>query len=207
MNWLTDPPFVDPTRIGFYGVSYGGKTAMRVAPLLDRYALCICSSDFTEGVRRMTTVTSKRSFMFDDSYNVYEFNFGSVIDYAELAKLMVPRPFMVERGRSDLTSTDEETAFEYAEVERFYHELGIEDRIAIEYFDGGHTINGKGTVEFLKSICSCRAQSIDEVPAGMRLRFCQFISGALNAASRNSRVMAELVTSICSMISFRFFGE
>ena len=150
LNWLVQQPFVDPERIGFYGLSYGGKTAMRVPPLLDRYALCVCSGDFNEGVGKMTSVSSKSSFMFDDSYDLYEFNFANVINYAELANLMAPRPFMVERGRNDGIGVDEWVAFEYAKVQRFYHRLGIGDRTAIEYFDGGHTINGKGTVEFLR---------------------------------------------------------
>lgn len=150
LNWLTGLPFVDPDRIGFYGFSYGGKTAMRVPPLLDGYALSICSGDFNEGVLKMTSVAEKGSLMFDDSYDLYEFNFGNVIDYAELADLMVPRPFMVERGHSDLTSTDERIAFEYEKVERFYHEMGIAHRTGIEYFDGGHTIHGKATFEFLQ---------------------------------------------------------
>jgi len=46
LDWLSDLPFVDPQRIGFYGLSYGGKTAMRVPSLLDRYCLSICSADF-----------------------------------------------------------------------------------------------------------------------------------------------------------------
>jgi len=150
LNWLVEQPFVDPERIGFYGLSYGGKTAMRVPPLLDRYALCICSGDFNEGVGKMTSVSSKSSFMFDDSYDLYEFNFANVINYAELANLMAPRPFMVERGHSDGIGVDEWVAFEYAKVQRFYNQLGIADRTAIEYFDGGHTINGKGTFDFLR---------------------------------------------------------
>jgi dienelactone hydrolase len=149
LNWLVEQPFIDPARIGFYGMSYGGKTAIRVPPLLDRYALSICSGDFNEAVWSMTSVTSKHSFMFDDSYDLYEFNFANVINYAELANLMMPRPFMVERGHSDGTSVDEQVAFEYAEVKRFYNQLGLADRTAIEYFDGGHTINGKGTFDFL----------------------------------------------------------
>jgi hypothetical protein len=149
LNWLVEQPFIDPERIGFYGMSYGGKTAVRVPPLLDRYALSICSGDFNEAVWSMTSVTSKHSFMFDDSYDLYEFNFANVINYAELANLMMPRPFMVERGHSDGTSVDEQVAFEYAEVKRFYNQLGLADRTAIEYFDGGHTINGKGTFDFL----------------------------------------------------------
>ena len=45
LNWLSELPFVDSQRIGFYGLSYGGKTAMRVPALLDRYCLSICSAD------------------------------------------------------------------------------------------------------------------------------------------------------------------
>ena len=30
LDWLVSLDFVDPERIGFYGLSYGGKTAMRV---------------------------------------------------------------------------------------------------------------------------------------------------------------------------------
>ena len=38
-EWLASLPFVDSDRIGFYGLSYGGKTAMRVPALLDSYCL------------------------------------------------------------------------------------------------------------------------------------------------------------------------
>ena len=98
----------------------------------------------------MTSVTSRGSFMFDDSYDLYQFNFANVINYSELANLMAPRPFMVERGRSDGIGVDEWIAFEYARVQRFYTQLGIAGRTAIEYFDGGHTIKRKGTFDFLR---------------------------------------------------------
>ena len=40
LEWLATLPNVDAKRIGFYGLSYGGKTAMRVPPILDeRYAV------------------------------------------------------------------------------------------------------------------------------------------------------------------------
>ena len=34
LNWLASLPYVDPERIAFYGLSYGGKTAVRVPPML-----------------------------------------------------------------------------------------------------------------------------------------------------------------------------
>ncbi|MFM8285918.1 MAG: alpha/beta hydrolase family protein, partial [Planctomycetaceae bacterium] len=43
LRWLQTLPWVDPQRIAFYGLSYGGKTAVRVPPLLEQYALSICS--------------------------------------------------------------------------------------------------------------------------------------------------------------------
>ena len=46
VDWLETQPFVDPKRIAFYGLSYGGKTAMRVPPLVREYCLSICSADF-----------------------------------------------------------------------------------------------------------------------------------------------------------------
>ena len=41
------------------------------------------------------------------------------------------------------------SASEYAKVRRLYDQLGIGDRTAIEFFNGGHTINGVGTFDFL----------------------------------------------------------
>ena len=38
LDWLGTLPFVDAKRIGFYGLSYGGLSALRVPAVLDRYA-------------------------------------------------------------------------------------------------------------------------------------------------------------------------
>jgi dienelactone hydrolase len=153
LNWLSQQPFVDPQRIGFYGMSYGGKTAMRVPPLLDRYALDICSGDFNDLTWVMTDVDSRGVFPFDDSYDLYEFNAVNVINYAEMACLMAPRPYMAEHGYGDggdPVKTNESIASQYVLVKQFYERWGIPDRVAIEYFEGPHTINGKGTFEFLR---------------------------------------------------------
>jgi hypothetical protein len=46
---------------------------------------------------------------------------------------------------------DEWVAYEYAKVRRFYvTQMRLPDRTAIEFFDGPHSINGKGTFEFLR---------------------------------------------------------
>jgi dienelactone hydrolase len=150
LNWLSSLPFVDPERIGFYGLSYGGKTAVRVPPLLERYALSICAGDFNEWVWKTTSVLAEQSYLLTKEYDMYEFNFANTVNYAELADLMVPRPFMVERGHDDPVSVDEEVAFEYARVREFYDKMGLGRNTEIEFFTGPHEIHGKGTFEFLK---------------------------------------------------------
>ena len=149
LDWLGELPFVDAKRIGFYGHSYGGTTAMRVPAVLNRYALSICSAGFNEWIRKNVSPEFVGSFMFVGEYEMSEFGLGERFDYAELAALIAPRPFMVERGHSDPVGLDEWVAAEYAKVRRLYDQLGIGDRTAIEYFNGGHTINGVGTFEFL----------------------------------------------------------
>ena len=150
LEWLTSLPFVNPARIGFYGLSYGGKTALRVPSLLGRYALSVCSGDFNEWVDKLISVEEQFSYMFTHEYEILEFNLAHVANHAEMAKMIAPRPFMVERGHRDAVGSDQRVAYEYAKVKRFYDEMGIGERTAIEYFNGPHMIHGVGTVEFIR---------------------------------------------------------
>jgi dienelactone hydrolase len=149
LDWLDTQPYVDTGRIGFYGLSYGGKTAVRVPPLLDRYALSICSGDFNEWIWKISRDDASFSYMFSSEYDMLEFNLGNTYNYGEMANLMAPRPFMVERGHDDGVSVDSWVAYEYAKVQRHYDMMGLPDRTRIEYFNGPHTIHGVGTFEFL----------------------------------------------------------
>jgi hypothetical protein len=150
-DWLKSLPYVDPERIAFYGLSYGGKSAMRIPPLVKNYCLSICSADFNEWVWKNASTKSPYSYVWTPEYEIFEFNLGSTFNYAEMAALIAPRPFMVERGHFDGVSSDEAVAYEFAKVNFLYDaKLGIGDRCAIEFFVGPHTINGKGTFAFLE---------------------------------------------------------
>jgi len=150
LEWLASLDFVDPARIGFYGLSYGGKTAMRVPAVLRGYALSICSGDFNEWIWKNTSVDEPFSYMFTGEYEMPEFDLANTFNYAEMAALICPRPFMVEHGHRDGVGIDEWVAYEYAKVRRLYTFLGVGERTWIEYFDGPHRIHGIGTFEFLR---------------------------------------------------------
>jgi len=150
VDWLQSLPNVDPERIAFYGLSYGGKSAMRIPALVTDYCLSICSADFNEWVRKNASTRHSFSYVWHGEYEIFEFDLGSTFNYAEMAALICPRPFMVERGYFDGVGEDEWVAFEFAKVRRLYAaQLRIPDRCEIEWFVGPHTINGKGTYEFL----------------------------------------------------------
>jgi dienelactone hydrolase len=149
VDWLASLPMVDPERIAFYGLSYGGKTAMRVPALVSRYCLSICSADFNEWIWKNAQVRSPYSYVGTGEYEIFEFDLGNTFNYAEIAGLIAPRPFMVERGHHDGVAPDEWVAYEYAKVRKLYADLKIPDRTTIEFFDGPHSIHGAGTFAFL----------------------------------------------------------
>ncbi|MHB1556508.1 MAG: alpha/beta hydrolase family protein, partial [Isosphaeraceae bacterium] len=149
-DWMKTLSFVDPSRIAFYGLSYGGKSAMRIPPLVPNYCLSICSADFNEWVWKNASTRSPYSYVWTNEYEIFEFDLGGTFNYAEMAALIAPRPFMVERGHFDGVAPDETVAYEFAKVFRLYDaRLGIGDRCRMEVFVGPHEINGRGTFEFL----------------------------------------------------------
>ena len=150
LRWLATLPNVDGERIAFYGLSYGGETAVRVPAILEKYCLSICSGDFNQWTRKVAATDEPFSFMRSIEWEMPYWNLGQTFDYAEMTYLIVPRPFMVERGHLDRVGVDSWVSHEYAKTRWLYAQLGLADRTEIEFFQGGHSINGEGTFEFLQ---------------------------------------------------------
>jgi hypothetical protein len=150
LNWLEELPFVDPARIGYYGLSYGGVTALRVPPFEPRYKVVICSGNFNEWTWKITSIEDGFSFMFTKEYEAFDWNLAPRFGHAEMAALIAPRPFLVERGHSDGVGIDEWVAYEFAKAKRYYHEAGVPDLAEITYFDGPHRIHGEYAYTFMR---------------------------------------------------------
>ncbi len=150
LDWLATLPAVDPQRIAFYGLSYGGETAVRVPAVVPGYALSICSGDFNQWTRKVADPDFPGSFMKSIEWEMPYWNLGQTYDYSEMAALIFPRPFFVERGHHDRVSTDAWVAHEYAKVRHLYARFGLADRTGIEFFHGGHSIHGVGSFDFLE---------------------------------------------------------
>ena len=150
IDWLKTQPNVDADRIAFYGLSYGGKSAMRIPPLVSDYCLSICSGDFNDWVDKNATTRENYSYVWTGEYEIFEFDLGTKFNYAEMTALIAPRPFMVESGHRDAVAYDDRVASEFAKARFLYSaRLGLPEHCQIEWFNGPHTINAQGTFEFL----------------------------------------------------------
>lgn len=150
LDVLSAMPAVDADRIGFYGLSYGGKTALRVPALLPQFKAVVCSGDFNEWIYKLTSVDAPYSYMFTIEYEILEFGLANVSNHAEMAMLIAPRPFLVERGHRDGVGVDEWVSYEYAKVKRYYDENGWGDRTGLALFNGPHRIDGVEAIPFLR---------------------------------------------------------
>ena len=69
---------------------------------------------------RNASTRAPYSYVWTGEYEIFEFDLGSTFNYAEMAGLIAPRPFMVERGHKDGVAPDEWVGYEYAKVKRLY---------------------------------------------------------------------------------------
>jgi dienelactone hydrolase len=150
VDFLQSLSFVDPERIGYYGLSYGGYSAIWMAPLEPRLKLAVISAHFNDWQTMLTD--TKR---YGDSYwtlpdeDFYNWNVLNRFVHTQLIAAMWPRPVCIEYGSGDPVTTPEWHERAWQEVKAFRDSWDMQDKIVDNRFNGGHTIHGVGTFFFL----------------------------------------------------------
>ena len=148
--WLKTLPNVDPEKIGYYGLSYGGRTATRVPPVVTDYALAVCSADFADWALRSYSSREPYSFVGCNEYETNEFNMINTFSHAEMIALLAPRPFMIERGFFDPCGDNRSVGSECGKVRELYAgRLKRPERLTIDWFVGGHEADPPEVIRFL----------------------------------------------------------
>ena len=149
VDLLTTRPDVDPERIGMYGLSQGGQSALYLPALDERIQASVSSAYFNHRFPKLIGPHRARTFL--DSAEEDKF-FSEVIrcfSDCDLVSLIAPRAFAVEAGLHDTSVDFEKSADEFVRAREHYERLGIADRIEFIAHTGGHVSSTRRAFEFL----------------------------------------------------------
>ena len=152
LDYLSTLPYVDTKRFAFYGLSYGGYTALWIGPGEPRFQVVISSGHFNDWNVKTTDLTQGTAFPF--YFNVVDqYNFGMLgqFNHSDLASLIAPRAFMVEMGDYDgvIVAPRSLADREIDKALEVYRKLGIPEKGQVSRFPGPHMVDGRGTFPFL----------------------------------------------------------
>ena len=150
VDFLQSLSFVDPDHLGYYGLSYGGYSALWMPPLEPRLKLTVISAQFNDWQTMLTDSTRQ-----GDSYwtlpdeDFYNWNVLNRFVHTQMIAAMWPRPVCIEYGSEDQVTAPEWHQRAWQEVNAFAESWGVQGKIVDEKFLGPHTIHGIGTFFFL----------------------------------------------------------
>lgn len=159
MDYLETLPFVDRERFSFYGLSYGGYTALWTGPGCPRFKAVISSGHFNDWQTKTVDLTLGTAFpLYFNVFDQYNFGLLNGFNHAGLASIIAPRAFMVEIGDKDSVVIEPRTSVdaECEAVVEIYRKLGIPRKGRIARFNGPHQIDGREAYPFLDEILGWR---------------------------------------------------
>ncbi len=150
VDLLESLPEVDNERIGFYGLSQGGKMALWFPPLEPRIRATIISAFYNERTKKQLVASPHyRPFINTSEQSYFEPDFLTEFSDYDLASLICPRPVMIEHGQTDRSYYIESAREEFYPLKEIYERLGIGERCEWGEFDGPHEIHGVEAFDFL----------------------------------------------------------
>ena len=148
LDYLSSLPFVDPGRIAFYGLSYGGYTALWLNGLEPRFAAVVCSGHFNDWQAK-TTGRNDASYLYTENASMYAPGILTRFNHGDLAALACPRPFLIEAGDEDWVTRRAWVESEFARARAVYALHGATGRIELAWERGGHQVYGRRSFAFL----------------------------------------------------------
>ena len=143
LDYACSQEFVDPSRVGVMGLSFGGTmtTWMSIMDERIKAADIICYSDrFADfGMRDVNFCGSQIT------PGLY-----ALCDLPDLQGLIAPRPLLVEIGTFDDCFMLDSATSCYREVEKIYSAAGMRDKLELDLFGGGHKWGGNKSLEFFR---------------------------------------------------------
>lgn len=140
---------VDADRIGMYGLSQGGQSALFLPALDTRIKASVSSAFFNTRLTKL--VGPCRALCYLDSHEEDKF-FGEVVSHfadPDIVSLHVPRAFAVEAGLKDGAVDFEASKEAFGFAAEHYAKLGLAERIEFIAHAEGHVSATARAFEFL----------------------------------------------------------
>jgi len=150
LDLLTTRPNVASDRIGMYGLSQGGESALFLPALDVRVQASVASAYFTHRIASL--IGPHRALCYLDCAEEDKF-FSEVISCfsdSDIASLIAPRAFAVEAGLKDTSVDFERAEAEFVRAREHYESLGIASRIEFIAHAEGHIPATCRAFEFLE---------------------------------------------------------
>jgi hypothetical protein len=152
IDYVSDLPEIDASRIGMWGLSLGGYYTVYTAPLEKRIKVAICAACFNERWHKMAVSSPLYTAYIDveeEHFWIPGYFSGGFGD-AELAALICPRALQFQQGRADGIGWWPIQEKEFERCKNFYDQLGAGDRIEYAGHNGGHEIRTEQGLDFLR---------------------------------------------------------
>lgn len=152
LDFFSTLPFVDSDRFAFYGLSYGGFTAIWTGPAEPRFKVVVASGHFNDWNVKTSDLTQGTSFLFYPAVlDMFSFGLLPRFNHSEIGMMIAPRAFMIEAGAKDgvIIAPRRFADLEMQRVEELYQALGIAGKGRVARFNGPHKIDGTEAYAFL----------------------------------------------------------
>ncbi|MFI4912327.1 MAG: alpha/beta hydrolase family protein [Sedimentisphaeraceae bacterium JB056] len=141
---------VEKDKIGMYGLSQGGQSALYLPALDRRIKASVCSAYFNNRIKKL--IGPYKGVTYLDSLEETQF-YPNVLKWffdSDIASLIIPRAFAVEAGEKD-TSVDYDLALEeFGDVAKYYDRLHLSEKVAFIGHRYGHISATKKAFDFIE---------------------------------------------------------
>ena len=141
-------PYVDRAHIGYYGLSYGGYSALWMGPLDTRLKTVIISGHFNDWTSKISSDATRTSYLLHPDEDFFNWDVLHRFTHPELIAAMFPRAVMVEYADRDATTTPEWHQQAWNQLQQIARAWKAEDRFQRDVFSGVHEIGGMRTFDF-----------------------------------------------------------
>ncbi|MFT5090103.1 MAG: dienelactone hydrolase [Planctomycetota bacterium] len=149
VDMLVQDDAVDSSRIGCYGLSRGGQTALFLPALDRRVRASVCSAYFNERLPKLIGPYSRTNYIDWFAEGQILPAQAQLFADADIVSLIAPRAFAVEAGLGDGAVDQEASRRECERARVHYEQLGLAARIEFVDHAEGHVAATGRAFEFL----------------------------------------------------------